>query len=73
VASTRELPTTGREWEELRNRAGLTRAELARRTAIDVSTLWHLEHDGEFVSMKVRLLVAAALGLQVFPQLEPAA
>ena len=67
------LPTTGREWEELRNRAGLTCAELARRTAIDVSTLWRLEHDDGYVSQKVRLLVAAALGLQVFPELEPAA
>jgi transcriptional regulator with XRE-family HTH domain len=66
---SRELPTCGEEWEALRNRAGLTRAELARRTALDPSTLWTLEHDG-YVSQKVRLLVAAALGLKVFPSLE---
>jgi transcriptional regulator with XRE-family HTH domain len=72
VTTTRELPATGREWEELRNRAGLTKAELARRTALDVSTIWALEH-GSYVSRKVQLLVAAALGVRVFPELEPAA
>ncbi len=69
MSRPRELPETGREWEELRHERGLTRAELARRAAVDPSTLWALEHDG-YVSMKILLLVGAALGLQVFPELE---
>lgn len=53
----------------IRKELGLSRAELGRRTATDARTLWDLEHDRE-VSDRVRLLVAAALGLQVFPPVE---
>jgi transcriptional regulator with XRE-family HTH domain len=66
VQSSRELPTVGREWRQLRRAVGLTQLELARRTELDPSTIRALEND-RLVSDRTRLLVAAALGLQVFP------
>jgi transcriptional regulator with XRE-family HTH domain len=69
VSITRELPTSGAEYQRLRVELGISKAELARRVSCDVSSLWQLEHDGP-VSERLRLLVAAALGLPVFPPVD---
>lgn len=71
MADLRALPTEGIEWIRLRESRGLTRAELARRIHVDPVTLWQLEHD-RHVSDRVRLLAAAALGLEVFPPVREA-
>jgi transcriptional regulator with XRE-family HTH domain len=47
----------------LREQAGLSRAELARRAGVPVSTLRHWEHDRGFPGVPALLRLAEALGV----------
>lgn len=59
------LPLSGPEWLELRESRAMTRRELALRTGLSPTTLRALEA-GEHTTLSTRLLVAAALGIDVF-------
>lgn len=65
MQNAQALPT-GAEYRRLREDAGLSRVALGRRAHVDPSTIFRLEKDDPEVSDRVRLLVAAALGLPVF-------
>lgn len=60
-----EMPTTGPEWRELRDRRELSVPELSEITGLQPSTIHKLEA-GASVNRSTRTLVGAALGLPVF-------
>jgi putative transcriptional regulator len=55
----------GQHLRGLRAEAGLSRAELARRASISVSTLRNWEHDRGFPALSACLQLAEALGAPV--------
>jgi transcriptional regulator with XRE-family HTH domain len=55
----------GQHLRALRNEAGLSRAELARRAGVPVSTLRNWENDRGFPSVAAGLRLAGALGVPV--------
>jgi transcriptional regulator with XRE-family HTH domain len=61
----RDLPSTGDEWRELREAAGLTVQELAGETSLKTDTIRKLEAGGQVIA-SIRKLVAVALGVPVF-------
>ena len=73
-APTDEFPTTGAGWRRLRERAGLTRTELASRTGLNIATLRTLETTGHASTSTCRLValvLGAALGLTTLERTEP--
>jgi transcriptional regulator with XRE-family HTH domain len=55
----------GQHQRRLRDTAGLSRAELARRAGVPVSTLRGWENDRDFPALPAALRLAAALGVPV--------
>jgi transcriptional regulator with XRE-family HTH domain len=55
----------GRHLRALREGAGLSRAELARRAGVPASTLRHWENDRGFPSLAAGVRLAGALGVPV--------
>jgi transcriptional regulator with XRE-family HTH domain len=62
-----EVPSTGREWQQLREQRGVTVTDLSALTGLQQSTIHKLEAGGS-VTRSTRVLVAAALGLPVFDE-----
>jgi transcriptional regulator with XRE-family HTH domain len=55
----------GRHMRALREKAGLSRAELARRAGVPVSTLRNWEGDRGFPNVAAGLRLAEALGVRI--------
>jgi predicted transcriptional regulator len=62
------LPS-GDDLRRIRREQGLTVGQLARRARVHRATIHRVEADDPRASVRSRMLVAAALGIEIFPPL----